>query len=240
MSTTAVTRQAAPLREQVVATMRTEIVDSTLAPGERLYEKDLCERYGVSRTVIREVLRQLESESLITVRPGHGPMVTVLTPSDIEALYEVRQELEGLAAELFAHRATDEQARAMLELVDGMEQSYLHGTLESRGESKEEFYRILLEGAGNPVLTSMLERIHARIGIFRYFAFIDPERAKLSYTEIVAIAEATARDRDPKTARLNSEHHVSLASKLAILEYAKRFSDNGMAGGTKEQLRRVN
>lgn len=238
MSTTAVTRQAAPLREQVAAAMRAEIVDGTLAPGERLYEKSLCERYDVSRTVIREVLRQLESESLVTVRPGHGPMVTVLTPAGIEALYEVRQELEGLAAELFARRADDGQAQAMLELVRGMEQSYLHGDLESRSESKSEFYRLLLEGAGNPVLTSTLEGIHARIGIFRYFAFIDPERVSISYTEIVAIAEAAARDRDPKTARLNSEHHVSLAGKLAILEYTKRFSDDAPAGAANA-LRRI-
>mgnify|MGYP001101748763 CR=1 FL=1 len=228
MSATTVMRQAAPVREQVAAAMRAEIVGGALVPGGRLYEKTLCERYGVSRTVIREVLRQLESESLVTVRPGHGPMVTVLTPADIEALYEVRQELEGLAAELFARRATDEQALGMLELVRGMEQSYLHGTLESRGESKDEFYRRLLEGAGNPVLSSTLEGIHARIGIFRYFAFTDPERVRISYTEILAIVEAAARDRDPKTARLNSEHHVSLAGKLAILEYRRRRSDDGL------------
>lgn len=239
MSSTAVTRQAAPLREQVVTAMRAEIVGGAIAPGERLYEKTLCERYDVSRTVIREVLRQLESESLVTVRPGHGPMVTVLTPADIEALYEVRQELEGLAAELFARRASDEQARTMLELAGEMEQSYLHGTLETREQSKERFYRLLLEGADNPVLTSTLAGIHARIGMFRYFAFTDPERVKISYTEIVAIVEAAARDRDPKTARLNSEHHVSLAGKLAILEYNRRLSDDGRFDGAGKRLHRI-
>ncbi len=232
-------RQAAPLREQVAAAMRAEIVGGELAPGERLYEKTLCERYDVSRTVIREVLRQLESESLVTVRPGHGPMVTVLTPADIEALYEVRQELEGLAAELFARRASDAQATAMIELVAEMEQSYLHGTFDSRSASKSEFYRLLLEGAGNPVLTASLEGIHARIGIFRYFAFTDPERVSSSYTEVVAVAEAAARDRDPKTARLNSEHHVSLAGKLAIIEYTNRFADEspGAAPGALREFK---
>lgn len=234
--TTAVSRQAAPLREQVVAAMRAEIVDGALPPGERLYEKTLCERYDVSRTVIREVLRQLESESLVTVRPGHGPMVTVLTPADIESLYEVRQELEGLAAELFAQRASDALAKEMLELVAGMKQTYLNGDFESRSLAKSEFYRILLEGSGNPVLTAMLEGIHARIGIFRYYSFVDPERVRISYPEIIAIADAAARDRDPKTARLNSEHHISLASKLAVLEYTKRYA-SGEGSDVVEALR---
>lgn len=233
MSATTVRRQAAPLREQVVSAMRTEIVAGSLPPGARLFEKDLCERYGVSRTVIREVLRQLESESLVTVRPGHGPMVTLLTPGDIESLYEVRQELEGLAAELFAIRASDEQAAALLAVVREMEQTYLHGTLESRGESKKEFYRLLLEGAGNPVLAATLEGIHARIGIFRYFSFIDPERVRISYPEIVAIAESAAQDRDPKAARINSEHHISLASKLAVMEYTKRFANDTVIDTTE-------
>ncbi|SJN09664.1 Transcriptional regulator, GntR family [Leucobacter sp. 7(1)] len=237
MSGTMVTRHAAPLREQVADAIRTEIIDGALAPGERLYEKALCDRYAVSRTVIREVLRQLESEALVTVRPGHGPMVTVLTPADIEALYEVRQELEGLAAEFFARRATAEQAREMLELVSGMEQRYLHGTLESRGESKNEFYRLLLDGAGNPVLTSQLAGIHARIGIFRHFSFVDPVRVSISYPEIVAIANAAARDRNPGAARALSVRHIEHASQLAVLEYTKRFSGTGLVDGATHGLR---
>lgn len=229
MSGTMGTRHAAPLREQVATAIRTEIIDGALAPGERLYEKDLCDRYTVSRTVVREALRQLESEALVTVKPGHGPMVTVLTPADIEALYEVRQELEGLAAELFARRATPEQARAMLELVANMEQSYLHGTLETRGDSKDAFYGLLLSGAGNPVLSAQLAGIHARIGIFRQISFVDLDRVQISYPEIVAIAEAAARDRDAAAARALAVSHIAHASQLAILEYTKRFSGAGPA-----------
>ncbi|MGV9195415.1 GntR family transcriptional regulator [Microbacterium sp. MC2] len=225
-----VERHAAPLREQVAAAIRSEIVDGHLAPGERLYEKDLCERHAVSRTVIREVLRQLESESLVTMRPGHGPMVTVLTPEDIHDLYEVRKELEGLAAELFARRATDAQAADLLALVTEMEQTYMHGTLETRGESKDEFYRLLMSGAGNPVLTATLEGIHARIGIFRHLAFVDPQRVQISYPEIVAIAQAAARDRDPRAARRAAEHHISLASELAVIAYRQRLGDDDLTG----------
>ncbi|MBO1901488.1 GntR family transcriptional regulator [Leucobacter weissii] len=238
MPTTAVKRQAAPLREQVVQAMRSEIIDGTLVPGERLLEKALCERYGVSRTVIREVLRQLESESLVSVRPGHGPAVARLSPGEIAGLYEVRRELEGLAAELFARRADGAQAAALLALADRLETDYLEGDTESRGESKNEFYRLLLDGAGNPALATVLDGIHARIGIFRHFSFIDQERVKLSYVEILSIIEAAARDRDPAAARASSEHHIELAGKLAVLEYTKRYSSD--PGETIAALRRIN
>ena len=97
-----VQQHAAPLRKEVARLLRTDILDGILAPGQRLIEGVLCERYGVSRTVIREALRQLESESLISVLPNKGPIVTVLTSKDIAAIYEVRRCLEGLAGELFA------------------------------------------------------------------------------------------------------------------------------------------
>lgn len=204
--------------------MRSEIIDGAMLPGERLLEKTLCERYAVSRTVIREVLRQLESENLVSVRPGHGPVVAELTPEEIAGLYEVRRELEGLATELFARRASIEQAAAMLGLAKRLDAEYLAGDLESRGEIKNEFYRLLLEGAGNPALVTVLEGIHARIGIFRHFSFIDQERVELSYAEILIIIEAAARDRDPAAARAASEHHMELAGRLAVLEYAKRYT----------------
>lgn len=231
MTTTAVLRKAAPLREQVVAALRTEIIEGEMAPGERLFERTLCDRYGVSRTVIREVLRQLESESLVTMRPGHGPEVTRLTPADIKALYEVRAELEGLAAELFARRASDVQVAEMCQLAENLSAQYLNGTLESRGIIKSEFYRLLLEGAGNPVLASSLAQIHARIGIFRHFSFVDPKRVEVSYEEIQAIITAMAQRRDPEAARSASAHHITFAGELAVFEYTKRFSHEKNDGG---------
>jgi DNA-binding GntR family transcriptional regulator len=223
MPTTKIERHAAPLRQQVVRMLREDILEGVLAPGERLLENTLCDGYGVSRTVVREALRQLESESLITMLPGRGPIVTVLTRHDIESLYAVRRVLEGLAAELFAREATLSQAGRMRALIESMEDRYLRGTVESREESKEEFYTLLLEGAGNPVLESQLRGVHTRIGLFRRYAFVDEHRVALSMEELRQIVHELAVTRDPVAARRASEHHIQLAGELAVLEYSKRL-----------------
>ncbi|PRB16572.1 GntR family transcriptional regulator [Microbacterium sp. MYb62] len=220
-------RHAAPLRQQVLTLLREEILEGRHVPGERLREQDLCVAYGVSRTVIREVLRQLESESLISVIPGRGPIVAVLSKHDIASLYEVRAALEGLAASLFARRASSPQAERLIDHLARMERTYLQGDLASREESKSAFYRILLDGAGNEVLTADLAGVHTRIGLFRRYAFLDDGRVAQSYEELRAIVRAAAEDRDPEAARSASVHHIELAGHLAILEYERRVTVDG-------------
>jgi DNA-binding GntR family transcriptional regulator len=216
-------QEAAPLRQQVVGILRQEILDDVLHPGDRLLENTLCERYGVSRTVIREALRQLESEKLITMLPNRGPIVTVLTVADIQALYEVRRALEGLAGELFAERATDEQAAGLIAHLAAMESTYLHGTVETRGVAKDTFYALLLEGAQNEVLEASLTGIHTRIGIFRHYAYVDEERVAHSMEELRVIVHAAAKVRDPALARAACEEHIRGAGKLALVEYRKNL-----------------
>jgi len=223
MPPTKIERHAAPLRQQVVQNLRDDILDGLLSPGERLLENALCESYGVSRTVVREALRQLESERLITMLPGRGPIVTVLTKHDIQSLYEVRRVLEGLAGELFARNADDDQAAGLIALLERMETSYLHGTVETREQSKAEFYDRLLDGAGNPVLASNLRGVHTRIGLFRRYAFLDEHRVALSMEELRLIVHQAAAVRDPDSARRHCEQHIQLAGELAVLEYNKRL-----------------
>jgi DNA-binding GntR family transcriptional regulator len=219
-----VERHAAPLRQQVVKLLREDILEGQIAPGERLVEGALCTTYGVSRTVIREALRQLESENLVTVLPN-GPVVTVLTKRDIESIYQVRANLEGLAGELFASNASDEDAAAMIALRDRMEVEYVNGTVEQREEIKEEFYSLLLKGGGNDVLAESMRGIHARIALFRRYAFVDGKRVALSMKELRRIIDAAAVRRDPERARRACEEHIHGASKLAVEEYSRRLGE---------------
>lgn len=222
---TAIKRQAAPLRHQVAKHIREDILNGVLQPGQRLVESTLCENLGVSRTVIREALRQLESEYLITVLPNIGPTVTVLTELEIKNIYIVRAALEGLAGELFARNATDEQCRDFIGVRDRLDKEYRHGNIETRENIKAEFYQCLLSGAQNDVLTANLKSFHARIAVFRRYAFVDPKRIEPSISELEAIINACARDRDAEAARQACEHHILLAGELAIIEYTQRNSD---------------
>ncbi|MDL9980054.1 GntR family transcriptional regulator [Microbacterium sp. ASV49] len=219
MVATRIERHAAPLRQEVVRQLREDILEGNFAPGERLLENSLCADYGVSRTVVREALRQLESENLITLIPNRGPIVTVLEQNDIESLYEVRAALEALAGKLFAQRASARQAAALRAQLDVMERDYAKGTLSTREQSKEEFYRLLLEGTENEMLASQLQGIHTRIGLFRRLAFVDESRVELSMAELRGIVDAAAVRRDPVAAHDACEQHIHRAGDLAAAAY---------------------
>ena len=215
-------RTAAPLRQQVVKSIREDILNGALAAGQRLVENTLCETLGVSRTVVREALRQLESEHLISVVPNSGPIVAVLTEQEIRSIYVVRASLEGLAGKLFADVASDAACRGLLELRDRLDLEYRKGNVDSRETFKAEFYRQLLNGANNAILTEALRSIHARIAIFRRFAFVDEARVEPSIRELETIIDAAAKHRDPNAALAACEHHILVAGDLAVFEYAKR------------------
>jgi DNA-binding GntR family transcriptional regulator len=220
-----IARTAAPLRQQVVRLIREDILNGLLVPGQRLFESALCESYGVSRTVIREALRQLESEQLIQVRPNLGPLVTVLNLSAIKALYVVRAAMEGLAGKLFAINATPAQCEAFVRVRDRLDAEYRHGDVENREAIKAEFYLRLAEGANNAILSENLQGMHARVAVFRRYAFVDPNRIEPSIRDLEAIIKAAAIDRDPDAAWSACERHILTAGDLAILEYTKRARD---------------
>jgi DNA-binding GntR family transcriptional regulator len=215
-------RTAAPLRRQVVRALREDILNGVMAPGQRLVEATLCAAYGVSRTVIREALRQLESEHLVRVVAPQGPVVAVLTAAEIRAIYVVRAALEGLAARLFAQNADAGHLQRMLDLQGSLARDYLHGSVDSREDFKAAFYAALLDGTGNAVLADALTGIHARVAIFRRFAFVDEGRVKLSGVELLRIIDACAVRRDPAAAHAAAEHHIALAADLALIEYERR------------------
>lgn len=132
MSEARVRRVAAPLRQQVVGELRESILAARFEPGTRLVEKVLCERYEVSRTVVREALRQLEAEGLVRIVANRGPVVATLSPQEAASLYEVRGALEALAGSLFAQRATDEQCAALQQALQRV-----RDTVGKRGSARE-------------------------------------------------------------------------------------------------------
>ncbi|MFD2473630.1 GntR family transcriptional regulator [Amycolatopsis silviterrae] len=217
-----VQRVAAPLRTQVLEALRQDILAAEFEAGERLVEARLCERYEVSRTVVREVLRQLESEGLVTTVPNRGPVVTELTSRDAEALYEVREALEGLAGALFAERATAERREQMGKVVRRYARSHRKAGLAERLEMKDEFYDALISGAANPIIDSTLRGIHARVQMLRGLSMRAAGRGPESAKELTAIYEAAAVRRDAAAAREACEVHVRNAAATALRELEAR------------------
>jgi DNA-binding GntR family transcriptional regulator len=217
-------RVAAPLREQVTDILRADVVSATLEPGERLVEAALCSRFGVSRPVVREALRQLAAEGLVESVPNQGTVVTQLTLEDAQDLYEVRALLEGLAGELFARRATGEHRAALKRSFDGMAKSFSKQGLVEQLRGKDEFYDVLLRGTGNKVIRSTLLGIHARVQMLRGISMQSPGRLRSSLAELREVTEA-AVDGDAEAAGTACRRHIEHAAEIALAALRARLSD---------------
>jgi DNA-binding GntR family transcriptional regulator len=173
----AIPKAAAPLRRQVLQELRQSIISGRLNPGERLVERELISMMGVSRTVIREALRQLESEGLVAIIPNKGPVVRALTLEEAQDLYAIRAVLEGLAARLFTQHAGDMQVDQLDEALRGVADAYETGDPERILEMKNTFYDVLFAGARSQTLSSMIAMLHGRIRRWRAIGLSHPQRS---------------------------------------------------------------
>lgn len=170
-------RAAAPLRRRIVDALRLAIVHGRLAPGSRLVERELIEMMGVSRTVLREALRQLESEGLIDVAPNKGAVVRALTLAEANDLYAIRAVLEGLAARLFVAHADAAHKRALEAALDAAVEAYGEGDPASINRSKNEYYEALFRGARSETLSTMIGALNARVQRWRALGLRHAQRS---------------------------------------------------------------
>lgn len=213
---TPVDRVAAPLREQVIGALRAAILDFRLAPGQRLVERELIEQLGVSRTTVREALRELTSEGLVTVVPQRGAVVAAPSLAEAEDLYEIRAVLESLLVERFVERASDEQIEQLGDAVEEFARATA-GTSDIRTilDSKDSFYEVVIEGAASPALQSIVESLQARVRLLRATSMGEPGRAEEAAEELRRVVVA-ARQRKAAEAARACATHVRNAAKTAL------------------------
>lgn len=210
-----VQRVAAPLREQVLDLLRQAIVEHRLKPGQRLIERELVEQIGVSRTTIREVLRQLAAEGLVATIPQRGAVVAIPTEEEAAELYEVRAALESLAARRFVEHASDSQVHALRAAFEQVEEVMSVGDdadVLAMIQAKDLFYDVLLKGSGNRSIHSILSGLTARVSVLRATSMSQPGRALASVEEIRAIV-AAIEARDADAAAEACAHHVEMAAR---------------------------
>jgi GntR family transcriptional regulator, trigonelline degradation regulator len=177
-SVAAIPKAAAPLRRQVLHELRQSIISGRLNPGERLVERELISMMGVSRTVIREALRQLESEGLVAIIPNKGPVVRTLTIEEAQDLYAIRAVLEGLAARRFTEHAEDSHIDQLDRALQQVAEAYQTGDPEKILATKNGFYDVLFTGAKSQTLSSMIALLHGRIRRWRGIGLSHPQRSK--------------------------------------------------------------
>jgi len=219
-TTSPVGRVAAPIREQVSTVIREAILDFRLRPGQRLVERELIEQLGVSRTTVREALRELVSEGLITIVPQKGAMVSTADPAEAEVLYDCRAVLEPMLVERFVLRATDQQIEEL-----GTAVAYFSTATAASDDirgilaAKDLFYKVLEEGAASTTLRELNEGIRARVRVLRATTMSEPGRAAQVADELSLIVDAAKR-RDARGAAEAAESHVRIAAGHALRSLA--------------------
>ena len=164
------------LHEEIAGLLRQMIFDGELEDGSRVPEKGLCERFSISRTPLREALKVLANEGLITLLPNKGARITRLTPEDIDEVFPIMGALEAVAGEMAASAISDD---GIAEIRALHYQMALHHTRKERLEYfslNQQIHERILDAAGNPTLTQMYKTLSGRIRRARYIANISQAR----------------------------------------------------------------
>ena len=203
------------LRESVESFLREAIMQGRLRGGERLREQELCEQLGVSRSTLREALRRLEAERLITIEPHRGPRVTQMSEKEARDLYALRALLEGYAAHEFAQRASESQIEQLGNEVQSLHQAARAKDQARLLQAKQRFYDVLLDGCDTGLMSDMLLGLLSRISLLRATSFSHPDRLPQSLKEIDGIYRCIQR-RDADGAQHHARIHVANAERAAL------------------------
>jgi len=187
-------------------------------PGDRLVESELAERFGVSRTPIREALQRLETQSLLT-RDGRSLIVASLDHAQMAELYTVRQELEGLAAKLAAKHAADEEIQVLREMVEA--DRALLADPEALARANRRFHHQIHLASHNRFLVQQLDLVYRSMALMARTSLAAAGRGEKALAEHDSIVDAIAA-RDGDRAAQALKDHLSIAFVVRLKEEAER------------------
>jgi DNA-binding GntR family transcriptional regulator len=193
-------------QEQLAKAVEAEIASGAFRPGDRLDERTLAIRFGVSRTPIREVLRRLASQGIVESRPHQGAFVPTPTVSEILLTYEILGALEALAARLASRRATFSERQQLCATANECLAMAAAGDLNDYARLNLKFHEQIYEMSQNHLLGENTYRIRQKLAPFRRMTFDLPGHMKVSADEHVEIADAIARAQGDEAARLMENH----------------------------------
>lgn len=199
--------------EWVVERLTDDILTGQLAPGSKLVERDLAERYGVSRTPLREALNQLVLHQLATAEAYRGVFVRKVDVPFARDVYEVRSALEGLAGKLAAERATKDEIRRIethfrnIELLSRLQGSD-QGVRDDIMRNNTRFHRSIAAAAHNALLLGKIEEVWASVSLVRFYVWQSEDRIESSLLEHAEMLDALRRRDAERMQILCAQHAV--------------------------------
>ena len=209
------------LRGRVFQKIREDILSGVYKDHEELKEVSIGEELGVSRTPVREALRQLELEGLVTIIPNKGAYVTGITAKDVHDIYMIRSQLEGMCARWATRNITDEQIEELEEIIL-LSEFHLKKTAGVQAMQVSEldgkFHKVLYAASNSRIMEHTLTDFHKYVKMTRQMSVGAPDRAEQSIEEHRAILDAIkAKDAD-LAEKLADEHVMKVMENLHIEE----------------------
>lgn len=202
-------------RDQALERLRDAIITGHFTPGERLIERDLCEKMGVSRTSIREVLRRLEAEQLIQVEPRRGPVVARVTRKQAAEIYEVRALLEAALVRRFAQQASDGDIAALRRIYEDLSVVRRSEDVPGIVDLTRRFTEHMMDVVDHELINDIHQKLIARISLLRVLAISLPGRLEESARELAVVMDAIER-RDGDLAAQSLTTYVLNAADAAL------------------------
>jgi DNA-binding GntR family transcriptional regulator len=212
------------VKEALVETLRDEIVRGDLVPGQYLRLEEIAGRFDVSTMPVREALRDLEAEGLVTSFPHRGATVTKLSADELQDIYDIRVALEAMATRLAVPRVAEDTLAELTSLVDQMEEN--QGHVATMVKLDHQFHITLYAASGRSHLCELNRMLRCRTQHYLHLYTVEVESDNFLQTqgEHRAILEACRRG-DAEQAAMIMHDHVAQVGR-ALVEYVRQRDES--------------
>ncbi len=193
----------------IKAQLEEDIIEGRLLPGERLEESSLARRFDVSRTPIREALRELAHTGLAELRPQRGCFVAEISLQNVLEILEVMASLEALCAQLAARRMSSQERQQLLAIHKSSKSALESNDYDGYYAINAELHRAIYQGSHNKFLSNQAQNMHRRLTPYRRLQLRRPQRLPESYKEHSAIVNAIVSG-DTEQASQHMLGHISI------------------------------
>ncbi|MCU4414868.1 GntR family transcriptional regulator [Acinetobacter sp. WU_MDCI_Axc73] len=203
------------LRELCLVKVRNAIITGYFPSGKRLVERTLCEELGVSRSVVREVIRYLEAEGLVEILPNKGPIVSLLNWEIASQIYEIRLLLEQSAVADCTKNLSEQTTNTLKELLSELELAFAHDEINLIISTSAKLYETIFTTAKHQIAWEVVQRLNGRISRLRAMTMKSTQRKVSGYQRIKNMCEAIYLDKDPEKAKQAVAEHIAEAAAVA-------------------------
>ncbi|MCV2390773.1 GntR family transcriptional regulator [Acinetobacter baumannii] len=203
------------LRELCLDKVRNAIITGYFPSGKRLVERTLCEELGVSRSVVREVIRYLEAEGLVEILPNKGPIVSLLNWDIASQIYEIRLLLEQSAVVDCTKNLDEKTAEKLKLLLEDLKAAFAADDINLIIATSTRLYETIFTTANHHIAWEVVQRLNGRISRFRAMTMKSTKREISGYQRIKNMCEAIYLHKDPEKAKQAVAEHIAEAAAVA-------------------------